>query len=100
MHGHDGQLKHSLRLYVYPEHHRPTDRLRSASDIEVAPHLRNLFEHLIGNGCIVPLIACDDPALRYSTADIRAMLESGNPEWRNLVPPEVVGAMEAGMAGH
>ncbi|MGI8602256.1 MAG: TonB-dependent receptor [Verrucomicrobiales bacterium] len=88
-------FKNAVRLYVYPELHPGTGQLRSAAEVEVAPHLRKLFEYLLENRFIVPLLACHEEGLQFSGPDIRAMIAKGDPRWTQLVPAEVVQAMTA-----
>jgi hypothetical protein len=88
-------FKNAVRLYVYPEVSYVSGRLRTAVEIDVAPHLRKLFEYLLENHFIVPLVACLGSGLKFSGTQIRLMIELGDPRWRDLVPPPVVEAMAA-----
>ncbi len=93
-------FKNRLRLCVYPEMDRESGQLRSAPEAVVAPHLRKLFEHLMDNAFILPLIGCEGPGVRFSGPEIRAMLEAGDPRWKDLVPGEVVTALMKVLATH
>jgi hypothetical protein len=82
-------FKHELRLYVYPGLDPATGERRSAEQAVIAPHLRKLFEHLLDNRYIIPIKQTEGLDLRYSGADIRAMIAAGDPCWKDLVPEEV-----------
>jgi hypothetical protein len=83
-------FKNELRLYAYPGLDPATGERRAADQAEIAPHLRKLFEHLLDNRYIIPIRPTDGLDLRYSGTDIRAMIAAGNPQWKQLVPEEVV----------
>jgi predicted DNA-binding protein len=85
---------HGVRLYVHPTRDVITGQVVTADSLKVAPHLSHLLEHLRVNGLILPL-ECDPADLRtYSSEDVRARICSGDPSWRDLVPPPVAEAID------
>ena len=85
---------HGVRLYIYPTRDVITGKVVTANTLTVAPNLSHLLEHLRANGLILPL-ACDhDALLTYSSEDVRARICSGDPSWRDLVPPPVAAAID------
>ncbi|MFM7206232.1 MAG: TonB-dependent receptor [Planctomycetaceae bacterium] len=85
---------HGVRLYVHPTRDVVTGTVITADTLTVAPHLTHLLEHLRGNGLILPL-PCDPASLRtYSSEDVRGRICSGDPSWRELVPPPVAEAID------
>jgi hypothetical protein len=53
--------------------------------------LRKLFDHLLDNGYIIPIEATADMELRFTGADIRALMDAGDERWKTLVPEAVAG---------
>lgn len=85
---------HGVRLYVHPTRDVITGQVVTADTMQVTPHLTHLLEHLRVNGLILPL-ACDPGQLRtYSSEEVRSRICSGDPSWRELVPPPVAAAID------
>ncbi|HET9954620.1 MAG TPA: hypothetical protein VFQ61_08950 [Polyangiaceae bacterium] len=82
-------FKNDTKLYVYPFLDPKQPDLLTAANFEPAPELRKLYGYLIDRGCIVPLEGYDPECLRIYAADILRLIQSGDPNWENLVPPEV-----------
>jgi hypothetical protein len=84
-------FKNELRLCVYPGYDPSTGECRGADQATIAPHLRKLFDHLLDNGYIIPIEATADMELRFTGADIRALMDAGDERWKSLVPEAVAG---------
>lgn len=84
---------HRVRLLVFPT--LGTDGgVVTADTMVVPPHLVHLLEHLRSNGLVIPL-ACDPARLTtFSGEDVRRFICSGDPSWRDLVPPEVAAVVD------
>jgi len=82
-------FKSDLRLYVYPSLDPRTGALVTAEDFQVAPNLGHLYAHLIENGFIEPVREFDRDSLSIRSRDVLALLRSGDPSWRDMVPPAV-----------
>ena len=83
-------FKGGLKLYVYPMLEEASGKIISATQIQVAPNLRSLFQHLIDNQCIQEITDYHPEYLRIHSPDVLARLQSGDSSWERMVPPEVV----------
>ena len=82
-------FKHGLKLYVYPMINEKTGRLVTATQTEVAPNLRSLFQYLIDNRYIEEITDYQKEFLRIYPAKVLAKLKAGDESWEKMVPPEV-----------
>jgi len=83
-------FKGGLRLYVYPMIDEASGKIITATQLEVAPNLRSLFRYLIDNQCVQEITDYHPEYLRIHPPDVLAKLQSGDPSWERMVPPEVV----------
>lgn len=82
-------FKGKLRLYVYPMIDERSGEVVTATQIEVAPNLRSLFDYLIDNQFIAELSDYHPEYLDIHPPDVLARLQQGDPSWEKMVPPEV-----------
>jgi hypothetical protein len=82
-------FKSGLKLYVYPAIDENTGELITATRLEVAPNLRSLFRYLIENEFIQEITDYNPDYLRILPPDVLVKLQSGDPAWEGMVPPEV-----------
>jgi hypothetical protein len=82
-------FKGGLKLYVYPMFDEASGRTIAATQIEVAPNLRSLFQYLIDNQYIQEITDYHPEYLRIHPPDVLAKLQSGDNRWEQMVPPEV-----------
>ncbi len=82
-------FKSGLKLYVYPAIDEKTGELVTATQLEVAPNLRSLFRYLIDNEFIQEITEYNPEYLRIHPPDVLVKLQSGDPAWERMVPPEV-----------
>ena len=82
-------FKSGLKLYVYPMIDEGSDRLITAHTLEVAPNLRSLFNYLIDNEFIQEITEYNPDYLRIHPPEALVKLQSGDPSWESMVPPEV-----------
>jgi hypothetical protein len=82
-------FKSGLKLYVYPMIDDKMGNLVTATKLEVAPNLRSLFRYLIENEFIEEITDYDPEYLRIHPPEALAKLQSGDPAWERMVPPEV-----------
>jgi hypothetical protein len=82
-------FKSGLKLYVYPAIDEKTGELVTATRLEVAPNLRSLFRYLIDNEFIQEITEYEPAYLRIHPPDVLMKLQSGDPAWEQMVPPEV-----------
>jgi hypothetical protein len=83
-------FKGGLKLYVYPIIDEKTGQIVTATQVEVAPNLRSLFQYLIDNRFIEEITEYHSEYLRIYPPDALAKLQSGDNVWEQMVPPEVV----------
>ncbi len=82
-------FKSGLKLYVYPMMGEKTGELVPATKLEVAPNLRSLYRYLIDNEFIQEITDYNPEYLCIYPPDALAKLQSGDPAWERMVPPEV-----------
>ncbi len=83
-------FKVGLKLYVYPMIDEASDKIITATQIEVAPNLRSLFQYLIDNQYVQEIGDYHPEYLRIHPPDVLTKLQSGDSSWEQMVPPEVV----------
>jgi hypothetical protein len=83
-------FKHGLKLYVYPMIDEKTGKIKTASQVEVAPNLRSLYQYLIDNRHIEEITDYQKDFLRIYPPAVLAKLKTGDESWEEMVPPEVV----------
>src|SRR5262245_47657243 len=88
-------FKHGLKLYVYPIIDENTGQTLTARHVEVAPHLRALFQHLIDNRHIEEIRDYKKDYLRIYPPAVLAKLKAGDESWEKMVPPEVARIIKA-----
>jgi hypothetical protein len=66
-----------------------TGKLITATQTEVAPNLRSLFQYLIDNCYIEEITDYRKEFLRIYPAAVLAKLKAGDKSWEEMVPPEV-----------
>ena len=82
-------FKSGLKLYVYPMIDEHTGELVTARTLEVAPNLRSLYQYLLENEFIQEITDYNPNFLRIHPPETLAKLQSGDPAWESMVPPEV-----------
>ena len=83
-------FKGELKLFVYPMVDEQGGKIVTATQLEVAPNLRSLFQYLIDNRFIEEITHFHPEYLRIYPPDALAKLQSGDSGWERMVPPEVV----------
>src|SRR6059058_5970404 len=83
-------FKGGLKLYVYPMIDEASGKIITATQIEVAPNLRSLFQYLIDNLYVQEITDYHPEYLRIHPPDVLTKLQSGDSGWEQMVPPEVV----------
>ena len=82
-------FKGGLKLYVYPRIDEATGNIVTATEVNVAPNLRSLFQYLIDNQYVQEITDYHLEYLRIQPPDVLAKLRSGDNRWEQMVPPEV-----------
>ena len=83
-------FKGDLKLYVYPMIDEKTGKIVTAGHARVAPNLTSLFHYLVDNKFIEEITDYHPDYLRIYPPDALMKLQSGDPGWEQMVPPEVV----------
>ena len=83
-------FKIGLKLYVYPMMDESSGKIVTATQIQVAPNLRSLFQYLIDNRYIEEIADYNPEYLRIYPAEAMAKIRGGDSAWERMVPPEVV----------
>ncbi|MEM7396359.1 MAG: TonB-dependent receptor, partial [Verrucomicrobiota bacterium] len=87
-------FKNKIRLYVYPSRAVEGGPIQTGDQAQLAPHLRNLFAHLLENGFIEPIPSNLVDCLHFSSADVRRMKAESDDRWKTLVPESIVSHFE------
>ena len=91
-----GQLfKNGAKLYVYPSLDRKTGKLTTVENLEVAPHLRHLYAHLVENRFVENIRNYNPEYLKIYSGDVLAKIKAGDASWEKLVPPPIVQVIKA-----
>ncbi|MFZ0826730.1 MAG: TonB-dependent receptor [Verrucomicrobiia bacterium] len=91
-----GQLfKNGAKVYVYPSLDRKTGKLITLENLEIPPHLRHLFAHLVENRFVENIRQYNPDGLAIYSGDVLKMIQSGDAGWEKLVPPPIVDVIKA-----
>ncbi|MCC5023489.1 MAG: TonB-dependent receptor [Candidatus Synoicihabitans palmerolidicus] len=118
-------FRNAVRLYVYPmrrnaydnyigtdadqgsypsglaSHAFVSDVLVSARNLQVSPHLRNLYAHLMENHYIDCIVGYNHDILDIFSRDVLKRIQAGDPSWEKMVPHPVVTAIKSyGLFGY
>jgi hypothetical protein len=72
------------------------DKIVTAENLQVAPHLRHLYAHLLENNHIAGIQDYNPDYLSLFPPLVLAKIQSGDGSWENDVPPAVVEAIKRG----
>jgi hypothetical protein len=78
------------KLYVYPYRDPKTGEVTTANTMQVAPHQRHLYSHLIENHHVESIRNYDERYLPIYPKEVLALIQGGDPAWEKLVPPAIV----------
>ena len=91
-----GQLfKNGAKLYVYPSLDKKTGQLTTIENLEVAPHLRHLYAHLVENQFIVDIKNYDASRLKIYSGEVLAKIHAGDESLAQLIPPQIFEVIKA-----
>lgn len=82
-------FKNDLKLYVYPLLNRETGKLTTVDNLDIAPELRKLYQHLVEKGCIEQLDTFNPDHLNTFSREVLHQIQTGDPGWIDHVPEEV-----------
>jgi hypothetical protein len=103
-------FRNSVKLYVYPMRKEAYDRyvtagdnamtapasgaLISADTMQVVPHLRHLYAHLLENHYLENITSCNPASLNIISRDVLGKIQAHEPSWEEMVPPVVAGKIK------
>jgi hypothetical protein len=90
-----GQLfRKGVKLYVYPSLDR-NGKLTTVETLEVAPHLKHLYEHLVDNKFLENIRNYNPNYLSIYSGDVLNKIQSGDSSWEKFVPPPIAQVIKA-----
>jgi hypothetical protein len=91
-----GQLfKNGAKLYVYPSLDKKIGKLTTVKNLEVAPHLRHLFAHLVENKFVEDIANYNADALKIYSGEVLSKIQSGDEALAQLIPPQIFEVIKA-----
>jgi len=88
-------FKDKVKLYVYPMRGGESDTLVTVDTLNVGGDLTHLYRHLLDRGVIAGLECVDLAHLGIYSKDVLMKIRTGDPSWREMVPPGAVGVIES-----
>ena len=79
-----------VKLFIYPTKETDAAALTTSDEMEVKAELRHLYRYLVENGYIQSIREFDAGELHVTPGDVLAGIQSGDPNWESLVPPQAV----------
>jgi hypothetical protein len=68
---------------------RKTGKLTIVENLEVAPHLRHLYAHLVENRFVENIRNYNPDYLAIYSRDVLEKIKAGDASWEKLVPPPI-----------
>jgi hypothetical protein len=94
-------FKNDLKLFVYPLKQSDEGPMLTVDSMEVAPHLRKLYEYLRDRGSFVHLDNFKPEYLSIFSREILRLIKEGNSSWEPMVPLAVAELIKRrGLFGH
>jgi hypothetical protein len=91
-----GQLfKNGAKLYVYPSLDKKTGKLSTVENMEVAPHQRHLYSHLVENKFIENITGYNAEMLKVYSGELLAKIHAGDESIAKFVPPQIFELIKA-----
>jgi hypothetical protein len=91
-----GQLfKNGAKLYVYPSLDKKSGQLITVENMEVAPHLRHLYAHLVENKFIENITSYNADALKIYSGEVLAKIHAGDESLSKLIPAPIFEIIKA-----
>jgi len=72
-----------------------TGKLTTIENLEVAPHLRHLYAHLVENKFIVDITRFNAGSLKIYSGEVLAKIHSGDESLAKLIPPQIFEVIKA-----
>jgi hypothetical protein len=79
----------NVKLLVYPTRESADGPVETVESLDVDPRLRSLYQYLLDRGGILAIQEFDSAQLHIRPQEVLSKLQSGDPAWETMVPPEV-----------
>jgi len=90
-----GQLfRTGVKLYIYPSLDRD-GKLTTVENMEVAPHLKHLYAHLVDNGYVEDIRNYNPENLTIYSGDVLKKIQTQDPSWEKMVPAPIAKMIKA-----
>lgn len=83
-------FKNQVRVYVYPMGNPMTGKIVGVNDASVTPAQKHLLRYLIETQSVRALEEPKKDYLFHTSAEVRNMIHSRDPDWQSLVPDIVL----------
>jgi hypothetical protein len=81
-------LRKDVKLYVYPSLDK-NGKLTTVENMEVAPHLKHLYAHIVENNFVEDIRNYTPGCLSIYSGDVLKKIQSGDASWEKCVPAPV-----------
>jgi len=90
-----------VKLFIYPTRESDAGELTTSDRLDVKPELNHLYRHLVENGYIESIREFDAGELHVTPGGVLAAIQSGDPSWEKLVPPQAAAVIkQKGLFGY
>jgi hypothetical protein len=79
----------NVKLFIYPTRETAAAEVDTADLLDVLPRQRGLYKYLLERGSMEAIREFDAAQLHITPRDVLTRLQSGDPSWQTMVPPEV-----------
>ena len=94
-------LQGRVKLFIYPTRETDAGELTTSDRLDVKPELSHLYRHLVENGYIASIREFDPGELHVTPGAVLAGIQSGDPSWEKLVPPQAAAVIkQKGLFGY
>jgi hypothetical protein len=90
-----------VKLFILPTRETDGGEVTTSDRLDVKPELSHLYRHLVENGSIESIREFDPGELHFTPGAVLAAIQSGDPNWEKLVPPQAAAMIkEKGLFGY
>jgi len=90
-----------VKLFILPTRETDAAELITSDRLDVKPELSHLYRHLVENGHIESIREFDAGDLHVTPGAVLAGIQSGDPNWEKLVPPQAAAVIkQKGLFGY
>jgi hypothetical protein len=79
----------NVKLLVYPTRESADGPVETVESLDVDPRQRSLYQYVLDRGGIEAIQQFDSTQLHIRPQEVLSKLQSGDPAWETMVPPEV-----------